>query len=277
MDRFRNNTSVNRLLHTLIPFLIMTAFQRGLYLLFSGLGFEGTGAELCAFLPASMIAVLLFRLRTYTVDEDGNYEPVEPLVPAEPVVCVLRLLAAFAALIGWMFAVAILVNAAGDAGEVVASASFSILGLISLLIIHPIVEEWIFRGMFYGELRLMSPLFGILAQGVMFAIVHRTTGEMIYALGAGLILGILEEQTGRLWCCIAAHILINLRSAVCLTALADRPEVCLRIDVALIVLGCVAFLALLIRNGRAAEKAKEEQEPLDEQSEAPEDSSKEDS
>ncbi len=267
MDRIRSNANVNRLLHVLVPFLIMIALEKGVY--FEAIRFfpdAGDTVDLVSFLLGAAAAVLFFRLYDggEVAESDDGAEPVGP-IKTEPVVfCALRLVIALAALAGWMYAVNLLADGAGFSEELRAGGwAFGALRIFSLILLHPVAEEWIFRRMFYGELRLMNPIFGVLAQAVMFAIAHRSTETMIYALGAGLILGILRERTGRLWCVIAAHSLTNLRSLLCLTLHTEKSQR-LAADAVLLTLALLACAALIVvrvrsrRTAKASEPTREE-------------------
>ncbi len=241
-----SKTGVSRLLHTLVPFMVMAAMQKGILLLCASTPIAGTdAASLLALLPAAAVAAALFRVRTYTPPEE---ETVPPLVPRSLRVCLLHGAAATAAMIAVMFAVSALTQGQATPYDLPAPADTRItpLTVLSLCLIHPLIEEWLFRGAFYGELRLMSPIFAILAQAVMFAIVHNTVDGMIYALAAGVILGILAERSGRLWPPIAAHILINARSLVCLSLLTEAPAARRILDAVLLTIGIAAFCASLI-------------------------------
>jgi len=88
------------------------------------------------------------------------------------------------------------------------------VSFISMVIIHPIAEEWLFRGLYYGELRSMNPIFACLMQAVMFAIVHNGVGGMMYALISGVILGVSAERSNGIAVPAAAHIIINLRTYI---------------------------------------------------------------
>lgn len=114
---------------------------------------------------------------------------------------------------------------------------------LSMIIIHPLVEEYIFRGMYYGELRSMNPIFACLMQAVMFAISHSGVGGMMYALIAGILLGTAAERSNGIAVPTAAHMIINLR-----TFLYDgifSPKVQPRIDVAIITAGVISAAVIL--------------------------------
>ncbi|MBQ4193160.1 MAG: CPBP family intramembrane metalloprotease [Clostridia bacterium] len=238
---------VSRLLHTLIPFMVMAAMQKGILLLCASTSLAGTdAASLLAFLPAAASAAALFRVRTYTPPAPEE-ESVAPLVPRPLRICLLHTAAATAALIAVMFAVSALMQGqAAPWGPAESGMRVTALTVLSLCLIHPAIEEYLFRGAFYGELRRMHPIFAILAQAVMFAIVHDTVDSMVYALGAGVILGILAERSGRLWPAVIAHILINARSLLFLTLLAENAPARRILDGALLFVGLAAFAASFV-------------------------------
>jgi len=111
--------------------------------------------------------------------------------------------------------------------------------------IHPILEELLFRRLYFrrlltlampeqrtdsGEtaeqdtasaggppgrghsLSLPEMLFAILLQAILFALAHSGGGGMLYGFAGGVILGVLMLRTGRLWVPVVCHMLINLRS-----------------------------------------------------------------
>jgi len=230
-----NKTNVKRLLHTVLTFMIMNLVQHSLLLLFQNAGIpflNGDVLSLTAFLAASGAAVLTFRQKTYSSDSDTE---TPPLVKMTAGMCVMQITVSCAVMVALMYAVSLLIN--GNE----APAGFTFLSVVSILVIHPVIEEIIFRKMFYGELRLMSRVFGCIAQTLMFAILHSTIDGMIYALCSGLVLAILYERTGRLLPCIAAHIFINLRSLLSLTVLAEMTTVIHTLDFVLITAGIVCF------------------------------------
>lgn len=250
-------TNTKRLFHTLFPFIIFVLVQRLLQIIFGmlSLPLDSTLTGLLSFLPASAAAVILFRLKTYSVSDEEENAPVAPPEKSPPVLGLLGIIAAVALMIVLMFLISVpfrtesLVPAQG------------LTAFISLIIIHPVVEEYIFRGLFYGELRRMHPVFGCLVQTVMFAIIHDSVAGMIFALGSGIVLAYLAENTGRLWVPITAHAVINLRSYLCLTVLADSPLLSAAIDRIFLVGGFISFiLFLIIRNAPHRETAESEED-----------------
>ncbi|MBQ3955545.1 MAG: CPBP family intramembrane metalloprotease [Clostridia bacterium] len=257
----KNN--VNRILHTMTPFLALILTERLLLMLARRLFSEvGDALGLGIFLLAAAFALFLFRAVRYP--EEGETDPVPDLIRKRACRCLLHLAAAVAALVTLMFVVAAYMNgesAYSDTASVAGDMpSLSPLSVLSLLLIHPVAEEYLFRRCFYGELRRMNPVFGCMAQAVMFAIMHETVDGMLYALAAGVILGILAEETGRLWPCVAAHMLVNARSLISVTVFAERGGVRYAMDSGILTLGAVAFVILAATRARSASAAERQAE-----------------
>jgi membrane protease YdiL (CAAX protease family) len=89
------------------------------------------------------------------------------------------------------------------------AAAFSVL-LIAFL--APVSEEMFFRGMLYGGLRVRTgPIAAALVSGVVFGILHATTGlSAVPPLAIlGVVLALLYEKTGSLWPPIMLHFVNN--------------------------------------------------------------------
>lgn len=86
------------------------------------------------------------------------------------------------------------------------AASYLVLGMI----VAPICEEYMFRGVLYGRMRLAAPWLAMLTQTALFTVMHPVwTFVPAIALFA-LFQGALFELTGRLWPCIVAHMASNM-------------------------------------------------------------------
>ena len=227
----KNN--INRLLHVFVPFVIMVMIQNLLRPLWGRIDFEGTTSELISFVIASAAAIIFF---TLTNPVGGDKTPRAGIVKS-----VLHLLFCIAMLVTTMYITAIVTE-----HYTAKTVSVTPIYVVSVLLIHPIVEEYLFRGLFYGELRKINPIFGIIAQAIMFAIIHDSIDGMTYALVAGIFLGLTTEKTGRHWVPVLAHILINLRSLVYIKVIAENETIRQGIDIGIISAGFAAFLVLLI-------------------------------
>ncbi|HUA13603.1 MAG TPA: type II CAAX endopeptidase family protein [Candidatus Sulfotelmatobacter sp.] len=94
-----------------------------------------------------------------------------------------------------------------------------ILTFISLVILPPIAEEILFRGLVYTSLRKVMPfIWAMLATSVLFAVGHLPEGgasgplyiAAIDTFSLSLVLVYLREKTGRLYSSMTLHALKNL-------------------------------------------------------------------
>ncbi len=245
-------TNINRLLHVFVPFIIMVMTQNLLLLLWDRIGFVSVLGDIIAFVLASAVAVIFFCAKPLARSEDDDSFPHKKSGVTR---CTMHLFFCMAMLIISMHLTSLI-----TANYNSTSTEFDLLYIISLILIHPIVEEYIFRGLFYGELRKINPVFGIIAQAIMFAIVHNTIDGMTYALIAGVFLGAAEEKTGRLYVPILAHIFINMRSLLYITLLSDHDALRRVVDISVVSVGVLAFfILLLLKNLRGEKKPADEE------------------
>ncbi|MBE6542730.1 MAG: CPBP family intramembrane metalloprotease [Ruminococcaceae bacterium] len=240
----KERINVDRLLHTVVPFIVMVLLQRFLLIVAGRFIPDSTLGELFAFLPSAAVAVTCLKLIPLDNPEDDG-DGIPPLVKVKKRYCFMSVSMSAAILIVLMGLLSTYVF-----GEEVHTPGKTVQAFLSLVIIHPIVEEYLFRNLFYGDLRLMNPIFAALVQAVMFAIVHDTVNGMIYALLAGIVLAVTVEQTGDWLCSLIVHVLINLRSYAYLTFFADKEDIRDGIDIALVFIGFAALIAAIIYMGR---------------------------
>jgi membrane protease YdiL (CAAX protease family) len=87
-----------------------------------------------------------------------------------------------------------------------------IVGALFVLgLLGPLVEELVFRGLFYGWLRGFLP-FALVAilTSALFGLVHGEWAHAIVAGILGLALAFIRERSGSLWPAITAHVVNNL-------------------------------------------------------------------
>ncbi len=88
--------------------------------------------------------------------------------------------------------------------------SFLTGGLLATIIISPISEELIFRGVFLNRLRLIVPtLFAVLISSLLFAALH-SFGSIFSAFIFAVCIAILYLKTDNIFVPILAHFLNNL-------------------------------------------------------------------
>ena len=83
-------------------------------------------------------------------------------------------------------------------------------GILRIVIIAPIVEELIFRGVIMsGFSRNYHPVFAIFFSALLFALFHLNPWQFPAAFALGLILGWIRIRTGSVLACIAGHAIHN--------------------------------------------------------------------
>lgn len=86
---------------------------------------------------------------------------------------------------------------------------------LSVVLIGPVMEELLFRGLIYGYLeRIRGGWLPVLVSAAAFGIWHGEPVQMVYTAIMGLALGLARKKTGSLWLPIWMHILNNLLSTL---------------------------------------------------------------
>ena len=98
-------------------------------------------------------------------------------------------------------------------GSILSIKSLTLVGvgtLFSIVVISPIVEELIFRGVFLNKLQLVVPtLFAVLISSLLFASLH-AFGSIFSAFIFGVCISILYLKTENILVAIFTHFLNNL-------------------------------------------------------------------
>ncbi len=85
-----------------------------------------------------------------------------------------------------------------------------ILDALAVVVLGPIVEELLFRGIIYEAFCAFLPAgLAVLFQGILFGSVHSTVIWMIYATFMGCVLGYVRKRTGSTRPCILMHMAFN--------------------------------------------------------------------
>lgn len=91
----------------------------------------------------------------------------------------------------------------------------SLLSGIFIIIIAPIFEEIIFRGIIFGCLKKYCSIpIAIIIQAVLFGIFHGDISQGVYAFVLGIVLAIIYLYTDSLWGDILSHGFANLLSVM---------------------------------------------------------------
>ncbi|MBQ4101510.1 MAG: CPBP family intramembrane metalloprotease [Oscillospiraceae bacterium] len=89
-----------------------------------------------------------------------------------------------------------------------------VLYFISLAILPPFVEEYIFRGIILRSLTPFGNAFAICVSSAIFAMVHGSITQWVATFMMGVIFGFLAIKTGSLWPSILLHFVNNATAAV---------------------------------------------------------------
>ena len=90
-------------------------------------------------------------------------------------------------------------------------SDFGIYGaVLKVVIMAPIVEELIFRGVImHGLMKNYSKLTAVIVSALMFALFHLNPWQFPATFILGILLGILMVRTRNIWLCIAGHAINN--------------------------------------------------------------------
>ena len=80
----------------------------------------------------------------------------------------------------------------------------------TIVIIGPVMEELVFRGLIYGQLRKYNAGFGMICSSFCFGLMHMNLSQGVPTIAMGLILAYFYEKSGSLKTSIGIHILNNL-------------------------------------------------------------------
>lgn len=112
---------------------------------------------------------------------------------------------------------------------------------LSTLVVAPLAEELVFRGMIYHSLKQGMPrAVAALIVSAVFAALHGTAMWACYTFLLSLLLIWLLERTGSLWACIACHAAFNFVGQLPLVGILPDAVV-----VAVFAAGAIAFVLSL--------------------------------
>ncbi len=70
-------------------------------------------------------------------------------------------------------------------------------------------EEYLFRGVVFGNLRPFGKGQAILISAMTFSLMHQNLGQMLYTFVCGILLALMYEWTGSIWCSVFFHLFNN--------------------------------------------------------------------
>ncbi len=127
-------------------------------------------------------------------------------------------------------------------------------------------EEFLFRGVIYGNLRPFGKTQAILISSLLFALMHQNIGQFFYTFVGGIAMALMYELTGTLWCSILFHLFNNelavLTQVLYFGKYGEAAEPLLLLwDAVILILGFVAILLLIVYYARKAKEARTASDP----------------
>ena len=86
------------------------------------------------------------------------------------------------------------------------------------------MEEFIFRGIFYGSYRRKNVIRAALMSGLLFGITHLNLNQFAYAFAMGVAFCLLYEASGNIVLSMTAHFAINANTVFLMQFVDDMPE-----------------------------------------------------
>jgi len=84
------------------------------------------------------------------------------------------------------------------------------LAILIVVVLWPMVEEILFRGLLFGALRKwLTPAWTIVITAVLFATIHGDPYFLVPLVAVGILLGWVRHRTGSVWFSVVIHILNN--------------------------------------------------------------------
>lgn len=135
-----------------------------------------------------------------------------------------------------------------EVAKTISSGTGTIYSLVSVVILIPICEEIIFRGVIFGYLKKRYNLVvSLIIQSLVFAFMHGNIVQGIYTFILGLVLGIIYIYTNSLYGSMLMHIIYNLLGSVVLTKLYGAFPISVYICMILAII-CVIYSIKKIKN-----------------------------
>lgn len=85
---------------------------------------------------------------------------------------------------------------------------------MSIALAPAFAEEFLFRGVFYANLRPYGRTQAILISALLFALMHQNIGQLFYTFVAGIAMALMYELTGSIWCSVIYHLFNNQLSVI---------------------------------------------------------------
>lgn len=225
-----------------------------LYYLAYQMGFSAVMLVISKFVPMDMVTITslamvastlmmtwhLLRHGYVRLAEDG-YKAVSPLVMGVSIVFIYSA----------MYIANLLVEQSGlpnTMEETFLAMSRNPIGILSITLLAPILEELLFRGAIQGALqRQIKPWGAIMISSLLFGLVHMNLAQIPFAFFLGIIFGWLYYRTGSLLPGVVGHILNNTVATITMNLYGNATiEECMPSDTAMWLWALVALVAFVV-------------------------------
>ncbi|HZK45303.1 MAG TPA: CPBP family intramembrane glutamic endopeptidase [Clostridia bacterium] len=126
------------------------------------------------------------------------------------------------------------------------------LAILSTVVIAPIVEETVFRGLVYTRLkRAMPKWIAMVLQAAVFGLLHGQKLWAAYAFVIGMLLCIVFESTGSIFANMVMHISFNLMGGYILGMLKDEAAMYVFVAAILLLIPCWRYSLRIIKGDKA--------------------------
>ena len=106
--------------------------------------------------------------------------------------------------------------------EAAVNSSSPLMTLIFAVILGPILEEILFRGLIVSRLRRYGDKAAIVFSAAVFALYHGNFFQLFYAFGLGLFFAFIYARTGKLRYTIGLHMIVNFVGAFVSSIVMDK-------------------------------------------------------
>ncbi len=136
----------------------------------------------------------------------------------------------------------------------------SIILYMGTAIAPAFAEEFLFRGVVYGSLRPYGKWQAVIISSLTFSLMHQNISQIIYTFVCGVILALMYEWTGSIWCSIFFHLFNNgiavFSDVLLFGAYGESAEIYLSVWNLIIVVLALASTLILLIFGLRARKAR---------------------
>ncbi len=105
----------------------------------------------------------------------------------------------------------------------IATAAQALIAAFSILVVAPLFEEFLFRGLIMGELlTIMRPWAAITLQAILFGIAHGGLFQGLFAFAVGIVLGIVCYRTESIKTVAVCHSIFNASTVLMIEGMSGK-------------------------------------------------------